>query len=194
VLRWWYDEADLRTRSAALDEYTLDPAAFERLIHRIRMAMPSLDQPTKDWFAAATTVLSEHPPAPGLKRTTVKLITPSNKSSVPARKLASLPESYPSATGLPRISTVHQVKGDEAEAVLVCLPKGRKGAAGDEKDKAAATMKEWLEADDLSSEAIRVLYVAATRARHLLAIAVPAEFKARTADYLRRLEVPVAER
>jgi len=120
------------------------------------------------------------------------LITPSGKSATPARKLASLPDSYPVTTGLPRISTVHQVKGDEAEAVLVLFPKGRKGAEGN--SKASATMEEWLGAENLSSEAIRVLYVAATRARRLLAIAVPADFKTRTAEFLKGLGVPVQKR
>lgn len=192
ILRWWYSEADMRTRMAALNENELDPTAFERLIHRVRTALPSLDNPTKDWLAAATKVLNENPPAPGLERTTTKLITPSGKSATPARKLASLPDSYPVTTGLPRISTVHQVKGDEAEAVLVLFPKGRKGAEGN--SKASATMEEWLGAENLSSEAIRVLYVAATRARRLLAIAVPADFKTRTAEFLKGLGVPVQKR
>ncbi|MET0419706.1 MAG: hypothetical protein ABW022_27125, partial [Actinoplanes sp.] len=80
-------------------------------------------------------------------------------------------------TGLPRISTVHQVKGDEAEAVLVLLPKGKKGKGAEGNSKASVAMEEWLGAENLSSEAVRVLYVAAARARRLLAIAVPAEFK-----------------
>jgi DNA helicase-2/ATP-dependent DNA helicase PcrA len=194
ILRWWYGEADMRTRTAALNENALDPTAFERLIHRVRAALPSLDEPTKDWLAAATKVLNENPPAPGLERTTTKLITPPGKSATPARKLASLPDSYPVTTGLPRISTVHQVKGDEAEAVLVLLPKGKKGKGAEGNSKASAAMEEWLGAENLSSEAIRVLYVAATRARRLLAIAVPAEFKPRTAEFLKGLGVPVQER
>ena len=76
--------------------------------------------------------------------------------------MAGLPATYPSTTGLPRISTVHQVKGDEAEAVLVCLPKVNKRKAGIGEDKATAVMEEWLQAKDMDSEAIRVLYVAAT--------------------------------
>jgi ATP-dependent exoDNAse (exonuclease V) beta subunit len=61
-------------------------------------------------------------------------------------------------------------EGDEAEAVLICMPKGFA-------EKSATTMEEWLVARDLSSEAIRVLYVAATRARRLLAIPVPGSSK-----------------
>jgi len=194
ILRWWYSEADQRTRSATLIENALDPTAFERIIHRVRTAMPSLDIPTKDWLAEATKVLNEKPPREGLTRTAAKLQSPRDKAGVIARKLAGLPDTYPPATGLPRISTVHQVKGDEAEAVLICLPKGKKSKAGVGKDKAKVVMEEWLRAEDMDSEAIRVLYVAATRARRLLAIAVPAEFKARTADYLKSAGVAVAER
>jgi DNA helicase II / ATP-dependent DNA helicase PcrA len=89
---------------------------------------------------------------------------------------------------------MHQVKGDEAEAALVCLPKVNKRKASIGKDKAKALMEEWLQANDMDSEAIRVLYVAATRARRLLAIAVPIEFKNQAADYLKSSGVAVAER
>ncbi|GIF04599.1 hypothetical protein Asi03nite_21370 [Actinoplanes siamensis] len=55
-------------------------------------------------------------------------------------------------------------------------------------------MEEWFNAENLTIEAIRVLYVAATRARRLFVTAVPAEFESRTADYPKGLGVPVAER
>jgi DNA helicase-2/ATP-dependent DNA helicase PcrA len=194
ILRWWYSEADMRTRTAALNENALDPTAFERLIHRIRTAMPSLDDSTKDWLSAAAKVLNDNPPAPGLERTSTKLITPPGKSATPARKLASLPDSYPATIGLPRISTVHQVKGDEAEAVLVLLPKGRRVNGAESNSKASTVMEEWLGTESPFSEAIRVLYVAATRARRILAIAVPAEFKPRTIEFLKGKGVPVQER
>jgi DNA helicase II / ATP-dependent DNA helicase PcrA len=191
ILRWWYSQADMRTPTATLNENALDPTTFERLIYRVRTAMPPLDDSTKDWLGAAAKILNDNPPAPGLERTTTKLMTPPGKSATPARKLASLPDSHPLTTGLPRISTVHQVKGDEAEAVLVLFPKGQKRKGAESNSKASATMEEWLGADNLSSEAIRVLYVAATRARRLLAFAVPAEFKNRTAEFLKDLGVPV---
>lgn len=74
------------------------------------------------------------------------------------------------------------------------LSKGTKGRRAEGNSKAAATMEEWLGAENLSSEAIRVLYVAATRARRLLGMAVPAEFRLRTADFLKRVGVPMQER
>lgn len=105
-----------------LNENALDPTAFERIIHRVRTAMPSLDIPTKSWLAQATKILNENPPKQGLARTDAKPCPP-NEANTIARKVAGLPAAYPPAAGLPRISTVHQVKGDEAEAVLICLPR-----------------------------------------------------------------------
>ena len=46
--------------------------------------------------------------------------------------------------------------------MLMCMAKGKKATAGTGKDKAAAAMEELLGADNLSSEAVSVLYVAAT--------------------------------
>lgn len=101
-------------------------------------------QTHRDWLAAATRVLNENPPVPGLERTTTKLRTPPGKSATTARKLASLPDSYPAISGLPRIITVHQVKGDAAKAVLVLLPKSKRGKGLEGNSNASAAMEEWL--------------------------------------------------
>ena len=65
MLRWWYPDADDHTPAESLAANDLDPAAFERLLHRIVTAMPSLDQPMSTWVPAAAAVLSQHPPAEG---------------------------------------------------------------------------------------------------------------------------------
>jgi hypothetical protein len=53
----------------SLAAHNVDPAAFERLLHRITTAMPSLDQPMSAWVPAAVAVLNQHPPANGAART-----------------------------------------------------------------------------------------------------------------------------
>ncbi|MEO3830384.1 ATP-dependent helicase [Actinomadura sp. B10D3] len=59
----------------------------------------------------------------------------------------------------PRMDNVHQVKGDQADAVLVMLPETGTAAA-------------WREEDPAENEELRIMYVAVTRARRLLGMAV----------------------
>ncbi|MFD3729540.1 hypothetical protein [Streptomyces sp. NPDC058671] len=63
------------------------------------------------------------------------------------------------ATGI-RTNIVHQLKGDEADGVLLLLPD-------------AGSVQRWATADPATDEVLRVWYVAVTRARRLAAIAVP---------------------
>lgn len=65
------------------------------------------------------------------------------------------------ATGV-RTNIVHQLKGDEADGVLLLLP-----------DNGSA--QRWATADPAADEVLRVWYVAVTRARRLAAIALPEE-------------------
>ncbi|MEV0726562.1 UvrD-helicase domain-containing protein [Micromonospora purpureochromogenes] len=184
VLRWWYPDADGHTITEALATYNLESAAIDRLLYRLLAAMPALDQPLTEWTAAATTVLTAHPPASGLTRAGSRLTAPKNKATM-ARRAAGLP---PRSTqgNLPRLSTVHQAKGDEAEAVLVCIPNN--ATAG------ATTIEAWITGhapDASTAEALRVLYVAVTRARRLLALTVPATHRGRLAACLADQDVPV---
>ncbi|MGW2310781.1 UvrD-helicase domain-containing protein [Actinomadura luteofluorescens] len=59
----------------------------------------------------------------------------------------------------PRMDNVHQVKGDQAEAVLLMLPQ-------------EGTAAQWRDGDPAEDEELRILYVAVTRARRLLGLAV----------------------
>ena len=76
MLRTWYPGADDRTPAENLAANGLDPATFERLLHRIAKAMPSLDQPMSIWVPAAAAVLGQHPPAEGAVRTMKRLSLP----------------------------------------------------------------------------------------------------------------------
>ncbi|MFG1705441.1 UvrD-helicase domain-containing protein [Nonomuraea sp. M3C6] len=62
----------------------------------------------------------------------------------------------------PRIDIVHQIKGDAADAVLLLLPDAGVGAR-------------WRDGDPAHDEELRILYVAVTRARRLLGLAVSEE-------------------
>jgi DNA helicase II / ATP-dependent DNA helicase PcrA len=186
VLRWWYPDADDRTPAECLAAHDVDPAAFERLLHRLATAMPSPDQPMSTWVPAAAAVLSGHPPAAGAARTRNRLVC-AGQSSRSTRAVTGLPPA--AATGArPRLSTVHQAKGDQAEAVLLFLP----GSPVTDR-----TLTAWL-TDTIPgpevAEALRVLYVGVTRARRLLGLAVPALDRQRLLAHLHHHAIPAEPR
>jgi hypothetical protein len=183
MLRWWYDDADAKTVLDSLAAHGVDPATVDRLRCRLLAAMPSLDQPLASWSHTAAQVLTAHPLAPGLTRTRKRLAKRAGKAAT-ARDAAGLP-ARPAAGGHPRLTSIHQAKGDQVEAVLVCVPNT---------DRSRATMHAWLTgtpSQEESAEALRVLYVAVTRARRLLGLIVPSAYLDELAAHLRNHGVPV---
>jgi hypothetical protein len=84
----------------------------------------------------------------------------------------------PPATDLP-CATIHEAKGRDFEGVCLVLEKESEGAVTDWENRATAT-----------SEALRVLYVGATRAKKFLAIALPTELLAKVETILAGSGVP----
>jgi DNA helicase II / ATP-dependent DNA helicase PcrA len=76
-----------------------------------------------------------------------------------------------------RMDNVHQVKGDQADAVLVMLP---------EED----TTERWRESDPADDEELRIFFVAVTRARRLLGLAARVDQADKIASLLNRAGVP----
>jgi DNA helicase II / ATP-dependent DNA helicase PcrA len=183
VLRTWYPGADDRTPAENLAANGLDPAAFERLLNRIAKAMPSLDQPMSIWVPAAA-VLGQHPPAEGAVRTMKRLSCPGHADRT-ARAIAGLASAVASGAK-PQLSTVHWVKGDQAEAVLLLI------AADDE-----ITSTAWLAGtspDSEIAEALRVMYVGVTCARRLLGLAIAPSDAQRVLAFLHRHAIPTGFR
>ncbi len=81
-------------------------------------------------------------------------------------------------------STVHSAKGGEYDAVCVVIP------PDDQSERTTRLCRAWR--DDLDDEARRVLYVAATRARRVVVVAVPHSFRAACETALRTFNVPYA--
>jgi len=183
VLRWWYADADDHIPVESFAAHDIDPAAFERLLHRIATAMPSLDQLMSAWVPAAVGVLNQHPSDDAASRTNNRLICPTAQANRAARSVTGLPPA--AAAGVrPRLSTVHQIKGDQAEAVLLFMP------AGSVTDR---TLTAWLAgsaSDPEVAEALRVVYVAVTRAQRLLGLAVPPSDRERLLGHLHCHTIP----
>ena len=186
VLRTWYPTADNHTPAENLAANNLDPAGFDRLLHRIVTAMPPIDQQMPTWVPAASAVLNQHPPAEGLSRTRKRLTSAKGQARRTARAAAGLPAA--AASGVkPRLSTIHQVKGDQAEAVLLLIPGGRMT------ERTSPVLSAWLSGaapDAEIAEALRVAYVGVTRARRLLGLAAPTPYRDRISAFLRRHGVP----
>ncbi|MEV6930223.1 ATP-dependent helicase [Dactylosporangium sp. NPDC051485] len=82
-----------------------------------------------------------------------------------AGQLRTAPAGLPAITATEpvcRIDNVHQVKGDEHDAVLLLLPDDD-------------ILTRWRDGDPASDEILRTWYVAVTRARQMLALAIPAD-------------------
>ncbi|MGC5040060.1 UvrD-helicase domain-containing protein [Streptomyces sp. DT190] len=127
----------------------------------------SLPAPHKEWGPQVWQAMKAWPALPGS--------APQGGKGRPAGKPI-LPRPQP-ATGI-RTNIVHQLKGDEADGVLLLLPD-------------AGSVQRWATADPATDEVLRVWYVAITRARRLAAIALPEEETDALARLLTGHQVPV---
>jgi hypothetical protein len=127
----------------------------------------SLPAPHKEWGTQVWQVMKAWPPLPGA--------APQGGKGRPAGKpTLSRP---PQATGI-RTNIVHQLKGDEADGVLLLLPD-------------TGSVQRWATSDPATDEVLRIWYVAVTRARRLAAIALPEEEVDALAHLLAARRVPV---
>ncbi len=111
----------------------------------------SLPAPHKKWGPQVWQAMKAWPALPGAA-------PQGGKGRLAGKATLSRPQP---TTGI-RTNIVHQLKGDEADGVLLLLPDAGSGQRG-------AT------ADPAADEVLRVWYVAVTRARRLAAIALPQE-------------------
>ncbi|MFF7903644.1 UvrD-helicase domain-containing protein [Streptomyces sp. NPDC007920] len=126
----------------------------------------SLPAPHREWGPQVWQAMKAWPALPGA--------APQGRKGRPAGKpTVSRPQA---ATGI-RTNIVHQLKGDEADGVLLLLPD-------------AGSVQRWATADPATDEVLRVWYVAVTRARRLAAVALPDEESDQLARLLVERQVP----
>jgi hypothetical protein len=119
-------------------------------LHRTSFAfLYELPTPHRDWAADVWQALKAWPPLP-------EAAPEGLKSRLGGTATLARPTA---GTGM-RAAIVHQVKGDEADAVLLFLPD-------------PGNIHRWATSDPAADEQLRIWYVALTRARRLTALAVP---------------------
>ncbi|ARH89008.1 DEAD/DEAH box helicase [Streptomyces sp. MOE7] len=111
----------------------------------------SLPAPHKEWGPWVWQAMKAWPPLPGAA-------PHGTRGRLAGRPTIARPAP---ATGI-RTNTVHQLKGDEADGVLLLLPE-------------PGSVRRWATGDPTTDETLRVWYVAVTRARRLAALAIPEE-------------------
>ncbi|NUV67929.1 ATP-dependent helicase [Streptomyces sp. CAI-121] len=188
VLRHWYGQPDT-PEPVNLAHQGLSPLELHVAEQSVLRALPSLDMPAAEWSRAAHSVLTAKAGLLGLVPQ-VQRAYPCKKHGKAAWQIVGFGAPSSPHVSVGRASTVHGVKGDQADAVLVVIP-----AATPEDSRSTDLVKAWAEGPDRvmpgeTGEALRVLYVAATRARRLLAFALEDDHLAVIATFLARRGVP----
>lgn len=184
ILRYWYADADIENRTivAACEHLEIDRSRLRYLAGGMVNGLPNtVGKQSTEWSKAANAHLKTIPPCPGMARR-------SQSGNLQARTYAAGTARGASNAGAlagprPRASVVHQVKGEQEEAVLVIVPSG---------NRADALIEAWLSGQHPAevAESLRVLYVAATRAQRILAIALPGSHCDAVAAHLKDADVP----
>ncbi|WP_161801634.1 UvrD-helicase domain-containing protein [Micromonospora sp. RV43] len=192
LVRYWMPDADYIAATDRHNTYGIDPYHLRRLAAHALDELPDLSLPAGEWCAAARRILSTLRPSPDSATPAGTTLTcPPGKSTKTAASLAGVPTTAVAEQTV-RTDTVHQVKGEEADAVLMLLPDdGRTNHLLTTWTADAITAPAGAgPAPHEAAEALRVLYVAVTRARRLAALALPAQHITAIAQFLTSRHVP----
>ncbi|WP_078609129.1 UvrD-helicase domain-containing protein [Streptomyces californicus] len=185
IRRHWLGDVDV-PEAEHLERHGLTALELRTASRLLLHTLPSLDEPAGEWSRESFRALSVLPM--GHVRTAVaKRSFPCDqaKKEKPAFGLVGSAAQERNQARTSRSNTIHGVKGEQFDAVLVHAPdgliatwaSGRRTSIGDE-----------------AAEVLRVYYVAATRARRLLAFAVNQDQIPHLQRYLTAQNVPVEVR
>ena len=187
VLKHWFGELTA-PEAISLRQNSLTKLELQRIAQAVLRDLPTLETAAGEWSQLAMEALNSHIPCVGLQAVRRrKFPCPVASRSKPAWKVAGLPSATASPLDIGRASTVHQVKGEEADAVLVVIPAPTKND-----QRPQRLMDAWLSGQVPADveEPLRVIYVAATRARRLLAFALPNEYLLAVDHHLTSRHIP----
>ncbi|WP_405699245.1 UvrD-helicase domain-containing protein [Streptomyces sp. NBC_01383] len=197
VRHHWLGDMDVPEREH-LDRHGISALEFRLATRIVLTSLPNLDLPAGEWSRAAVQIMKEHLFGKlGRFATARVLACPQDKKAKAAVLLASKGSKPGGRMDGLRSNTIHGVKGEEFDAVLVLVPPTDK--SGEERQRTDTFIETWssgrhIDPTDRAAEAMRVHYVAATRARRLLAFAVDQQHLPQLATLLRANHVPVSER
>lgn len=192
ILRHWLPDADRTSATDLHETHGVDRWHLRRLAAHALDQLPEISMTMAAWCTAARGVLDTLRPVAAIDRPQgLRLTTPQGKGNRTAATLARL-STVAARSAECRTDTVHQAKGEEADAVLMLLP---------DDDRTTQLLSRWTggsipgPADSRTAadaaEALRVLYVAVTRARRLAALALPSSHIAPVQQHLLGLGVHV---
>ncbi|WP_150252477.1 UvrD-helicase domain-containing protein [Nocardiopsis deserti] len=191
ILDVWCGKDDL-PEAARLKRHKVTAQGLARSQALVLRDLPPLDQAMGEWREQAREVFRRHSPSQDLVDPKHKpRWTPRNtkKDGEPAYKVGG--HSQPQADApveVGRVTSIHQVKGEEADAVLVIIPKPT------ERNFCEELLSSWLDQERPATQELvedrNVLYVAATRARRLLAFALCADHLFRVKAFLEERDIP----
>ncbi|MFF4652566.1 UvrD-helicase domain-containing protein [Streptomyces sp. NPDC001380] len=151
LLNYWFPDA-----SGSIEHICANQGLGVEHLHRTAHAfLHTLPPPHPDWATDLWQATKSWPSPPGARPARGKGRLGS-KPTIPRQRALS------ATSRQVRFAVIHQVKGEEADAVFFLLPK-------------EGSVRRWIDADPAQDETLRVWYVAATRARRLLAIGVRSE-------------------
>jgi superfamily I DNA/RNA helicase len=173
VQEHWYGAPPDAPEQVGLDRHQLTGAELRVVQASLERSFPSLDLPPREWSRRACQALHDEAVVLGIQPQTTR-VYPCTRARDAAWQLVGFGDPAGGRTAAQRCGTVHAVKGQEADAVLLIVPPTGNGKPDDRSD---LLIKTWTtgttdRADPETAEALRVLYVAVTRARRLVALAL----------------------
>lgn len=173
VLDHWYGAPPDEPESVGLARHRLTDLELRLVQQSLIRNLPSLSTPPREWSRSACKLLRDEAARLGIEPKTTRAY-PCRHSKGAAWELVGFGDPTSARTAIGRAGTVHGVKGQEVDAVLVVIPP----IGTDKEDNRSDRLIEAWTAGAVTgdgpetAEALRVLYVAVTRARRLVALAL----------------------
>ncbi|WP_431986954.1 UvrD-helicase domain-containing protein [Streptomyces griseoflavus] len=191
ILDHWYGAPPDEPELVSFARHRLTDLELQLIQRSMVRKLPSLSIPPRVWSRSACELLRDEAARLGIEPKT-KRAYPCRRSKDAAWELVGFGDPESTRTAIGRAGTVHGVKGQEADAVLVVIP-----PIGKDKDdeRSNRLIEAWTAdakagSDSQTAEALRVLYVGVTRARRLVALALSDRHLTAVSSFLAKRGIP----
>lgn len=191
VLDHWYGAPPDEPEPVGLARHRLTDLELRLVQQSLLRKFPSLNTPPRKWSRSVCEALGDEAARLGIEPKTTRAY-PCRRSKDAAWELVGFGDPESARTAVGRAGTVHGVKGQEADAVLVVVPPIGKDKEDDRSDRLIEAWTTGITVGDDSgtAEALRVLYVAVTRARRLVVLALSDSHLAAVRAFLAERGIP----